>query len=101
VPARWASPAGPQRPQLPLPWARFHHSTPWQWVLGVCLLRCVSARRRAARTCPPLLCSAEAGEVLHTIGHPLDSSTYGGGFLYHWGDNKVALGLVVGLDYRK
>jgi electron-transferring-flavoprotein dehydrogenase len=40
------------------------------------------------------------GEVVHTVGYPLDNSTYGGGFLYHMGENKVALGLVVGLDYR-
>eukprot|EP00798_Chlamydomonas_sp_ICE-L_P026766 gene26766-4343_t len=39
------------------------------------------------------------GHVIHTVGHPLDQSTYGGGFLYHMADNKVALGLVIGLDY--
>ena len=40
------------------------------------------------------------GEVWHTVGHPLDTQTYGGGFLYHMEDNMVALGLVVGLDYK-
>ncbi|KAK9830266.1 hypothetical protein WJX72_010683 [[Myrmecia] bisecta] len=40
------------------------------------------------------------GRVWHTIGYPLDSSTYGGSFLYHMEDNKVALGFVVALDYR-
>ena len=39
------------------------------------------------------------GLVIHTAGWPLDSSTYGGGFMYHLEDNKVTLGLVVGLDY--
>ena len=39
------------------------------------------------------------GEVVHTMGYPLPSSTYGGGWLYHFGDNLVSLGLVVGLDY--
>ena len=39
------------------------------------------------------------GRVVHTAGWPLDSDTYGGSFLYHAADNKVALGLVVGLDY--
>ena len=29
----------------------------------------------------------------------MDKETFGGGFLYHLNDNKVALGLVVGLDY--
>eukprot|EP00884_Botryococcus_braunii_P022024 jgi/Botrbrau1/8505/Bobra.0029s0011.1 len=41
------------------------------------------------------------GVVWHTVGYPLDWSTYGGSFLYHMGeDNQVALGLVVALDYR-
>ena len=39
------------------------------------------------------------GLVLHTVGWPLDSNTYGGSFLYHLEDNQVAVGLVVGLDY--
>lgn len=41
----------------------------------------------------------QAGLVVHTAGWPLDSSTYGGGFMYHLEDNKVTLGLVTGLDY--
>ena len=40
------------------------------------------------------------GRVWHTVGHPLDTQTYGGGFLYHMAEGRVALGLVVGLDYR-
>ena len=43
---------------------------------------------------------AHPGRVLHSAGWPLDSHTYGGAFLYHLDDNKVAVGLVVGLDYR-
>jgi electron-transferring-flavoprotein dehydrogenase len=39
------------------------------------------------------------GTVVHTMGYPLGQSTYGGGFIYHMADNKVALGLVIGLDY--
>ena len=39
------------------------------------------------------------GTVVHTMGYPLRQSNYGGGFIYHMADNKVALGLVVGLDY--
>lgn len=42
----------------------------------------------------------EIGKVVHTIGWPLDFQTYGGGFMYHWDKNRVALGFVVGLDYR-
>jgi electron-transferring-flavoprotein dehydrogenase len=40
------------------------------------------------------------GLVLHTVGWPLDSGTYGGSFLYHMEDNQVAVGFVVGLDYE-
>ena len=43
---------------------------------------------------------ARPGRVLHTAGWPLDSRTYGGSFLYHLPNNQVAVGLVVGLDYR-
>ena len=39
------------------------------------------------------------GEVWHTAGYPFDSSTYGGGFLYHMDEGRVALGIVIGLDY--
>jgi electron-transferring-flavoprotein dehydrogenase len=42
----------------------------------------------------------QAGLVLHTAGWPLDSATYGGGFLYHLEDDLVAVGYVVGLNYR-
>jgi electron-transferring-flavoprotein dehydrogenase len=40
------------------------------------------------------------GEVMHTIGWPLDHATYGGSFLYHLDNNQVAVGFVVGLDYK-
>ena len=42
----------------------------------------------------------EPGAVVHTIGWPLDSQTYGGSFLYHLEENQIAIGFVVGLDYR-
>jgi electron-transferring-flavoprotein dehydrogenase len=41
-----------------------------------------------------------AGEVYHTMGYPLDNDEFGGGFIYGLNDNKVAVGLVVGLDYQ-
>ena len=41
----------------------------------------------------------EAGEIYHTMGYPLDNDEFGGGFVYGLSDNKVAVGLVVGLDY--
>jgi len=40
------------------------------------------------------------GLVVHTAGWPLDNDTYGGSFLYHLEDNQVAVGFVVGLDYK-
>ncbi|WP_370261873.1 electron transfer flavoprotein-ubiquinone oxidoreductase [Limnobacter sp.] len=39
------------------------------------------------------------GLVIHSGGWPLDSSTYGGSFLYHLENNQVAVGFVVGLAY--
>ena len=41
----------------------------------------------------------QAGLVVHTAGWPLDTSTYGGSFLYHMENNQVAVGFVVGLGY--
>ncbi len=40
------------------------------------------------------------GTVVHTVGWPLHRQTYGGGFMYHFENNLLALGLVVGLDYQ-
>ncbi|KAL4450143.1 hypothetical protein ABPG77_010812 [Micractinium sp. CCAP 211/92] len=39
------------------------------------------------------------GLVVHTVGWPLPWNVYGGSFIYHMADNRVALGLVVALDY--
>lgn len=39
------------------------------------------------------------GMVIHTLGWPLDSHTYGGGFIYHLDPNLLSIGFVVGLDY--
>ncbi|MDI2112685.1 electron transfer flavoprotein-ubiquinone oxidoreductase [Commensalibacter nepenthis] len=40
------------------------------------------------------------GYIQHSFGWPLDDHTYGGSWLYHFGDNLVSFGFVVGLDYR-
>jgi electron-transferring-flavoprotein dehydrogenase len=40
------------------------------------------------------------GLIEHSIGWPLDRKTYGGSFLYHFGENLISYGFVVGLDYR-
>ena len=41
----------------------------------------------------------EPGYVAHTLGHPLGSSIFGGGFIYGMQNNILDIGLVVGLDY--
>jgi electron-transferring-flavoprotein dehydrogenase len=40
------------------------------------------------------------GKVMHGVGWPLPINQYGGCFLYHWGNNLISVGLVVGLDYQ-
>src|SRR5436190_2266848 len=40
------------------------------------------------------------GEIVHTLGWPLDAATDGGGFIYHAADARVYLGLIVSLGYR-
>ncbi len=42
----------------------------------------------------------QRGKILHTIGWPLNNYTYGGSFLYYFSENRISLGLVVGLDYK-
>lgn len=42
----------------------------------------------------------QPGWVAHTLGWPLDSSMYGGGWIYGMRDNRVSLGLVTGLEYH-
>jgi len=39
--------------------------------------------------------------VIHTLGWPLPNDAFGGSFFYSLGQNQVALGLVVGLDYHE
>ena len=42
----------------------------------------------------------QPGLAQHTIGWPLDNNTGGGSFMYHFGDNYVAIGFVVHLNYK-
>jgi len=42
----------------------------------------------------------ETGFAAHTLGWPLDSSLYGGGWMYGMRDNRVSLGMVVALEYH-
>jgi len=41
----------------------------------------------------------ERGLVVHSQGWPLDSATGGGAFVYHFGEDLVAVGFVVHLNY--
>ncbi|HEV7431905.1 MAG TPA: electron transfer flavoprotein-ubiquinone oxidoreductase, partial [Steroidobacteraceae bacterium] len=43
---------------------------------------------------------ARPGLVQHTIGWPMPRDTFGGGFVYHVDQDRVCVGLVIGLDYR-
>ena len=38
--------------------------------------------------------------IVHTLGWPLPRDAFGGSFMYPMGDDLVAVGLVVGLDYH-
>jgi electron-transferring-flavoprotein dehydrogenase len=41
----------------------------------------------------------ESGSITHSLGYPLPADTYGGGWMYHFGENLVSIGLVTALDY--
>ena len=43
--------------------------------------------------------SIEPGYVAHTLGWPVPSDMYGGGWIYGLPNNRVSLGLVIGLEY--
>jgi electron-transferring-flavoprotein dehydrogenase len=43
---------------------------------------------------------SETGLIMHTLGWPLDTKTYGGSFVYHLDQDRIALGYVIGLDYK-
>ncbi|MCC6824826.1 MAG: electron transfer flavoprotein-ubiquinone oxidoreductase [Acidobacteria bacterium] len=40
------------------------------------------------------------GKVVHTLGFPSDTRTYGGGWIYGFKNNIVSIGYVTGLDYE-
>jgi len=43
--------------------------------------------------------TVKPGDVCHTMGYPLNLKEFGGGFIYGLSNNRVAVGLVIGLDY--
>ncbi|TVQ38150.1 MAG: electron transfer flavoprotein-ubiquinone oxidoreductase [Geminicoccaceae bacterium] len=42
----------------------------------------------------------QPGLIVHTVGWPLDTKTYGGSFIYHLENHQVAIGYVIALDYQ-
>ncbi len=42
----------------------------------------------------------EEGKVIHTLGFPSDTDTYGGGWIYGMKNNVISIGYVTGLDYK-
>jgi electron-transferring-flavoprotein dehydrogenase len=42
----------------------------------------------------------ETGYAAHTLGWPLDSGMYGGGWVYGMQNNRVSVGMVVALEYH-
>lgn len=40
------------------------------------------------------------GKVVHTLGYPSDTRTYGGGWIYGLKDKVISIGYVTGLDYE-
>jgi electron-transferring-flavoprotein dehydrogenase len=65
-----------------------HGRNPQQFAIGIKEVWEVPA----GRTTP--------GTVIHTMGWPLRSEEFGGGFVYTLQGDRVAVGLVVGLDYK-
>ena len=42
----------------------------------------------------------QPGYVAHTLGWPVPANMYGGGWIYALSNNRVSLGLVIGLEYE-
>jgi electron-transferring-flavoprotein dehydrogenase len=40
------------------------------------------------------------GHIIHTMGYPMDSKTFGGSFIYAMSGNQIAVGVITGLDYQ-
>ena len=40
------------------------------------------------------------GYCTHSLGWPMDRQTYGGSWMYHYGENLISIGFVTALDYQ-
>jgi electron-transferring-flavoprotein dehydrogenase len=72
--------------QAYLEWQRIGSDNPQIYALGV---------KEIWETLKPL------DAIVHTLGWPLPRDAFGGSFMYPLSRNLVALGLVVGLDYKR
>jgi electron-transferring-flavoprotein dehydrogenase len=72
--------------QAYLEWQKISSDNPQIYALGV---------KEIWETLKPL------NAVVHTLGWPLPRDCFGGSFMYPLSRNLVALGLVVGLDYKR
>ena len=66
-------------------WQKIGSSNPQLYALGV---------KEVWQSSRPL------DRVIHTLGWPLPTDAFGGSFMYPLGQDQIALGLVVGLDYH-
>ncbi len=80
--------------QAYLEWQKVLSENPQIYALGVKELWQVSRAASSATRVPPL------DHVIHTLGWPLPRDAFGGSFCYPMGDDLIAIGIVVGLDYR-
>jgi electron-transferring-flavoprotein dehydrogenase len=71
--------------QAYLEWQKIGAANPQLYALGV---------KEVWQTTRPL------HRVIHTLGWPLPTDAFGGSFMYPLGQDQIALGLVVGLDYH-
>src|SRR3954465_2762840 len=72
--------------QAYLEWQKISSDNPQIFALGV---------KEVWETLKPL------DSIVHTLGWPLPRDAFGGSFMYPLSRNLVALGLVVGLDYKR
>ncbi|MEO6708260.1 MAG: electron transfer flavoprotein-ubiquinone oxidoreductase, partial [Planctomycetota bacterium] len=49
---------------------------------------------------PPQRAAELKGHVIHTLGEPIGTDGYGGGWIYGLSDNRLSIGFVVGLDHH-
>ena len=47
-----------------------------------------------------ILPNSSLSQITHTAGWPMDLNTYGGSWMYHYGDNLLSVGFVLGLNYE-